>query len=100
MPNWKLSEISDPSLQKKIIENETKVNQNRIEAGFIGKIWGTKHSSNNIARIICLGGVVLLFITVGCSLEVEIQNLLIQSATSLITLSLGYLFGSNLKSDN
>ncbi len=98
MPNsWDLSNVPQ-NIQKEYLKNQTDLKKSAQESGFLGKIWGTKHSSNNIAGLVCLSGLIVLLISIlNKNIDSENKNLFIQTASSLITLSLGYLFGANKK---
>ncbi len=97
--NWQIPDGVAPDIQKKIVENSIKERQLKNEAGWLGKFWGTKHAAQNIVGIVCLSSIILLFVIILLPLDIDadIRNRLIQTASSLITLGLGYLFGAHTK---
>ena len=97
---WQIPDGVAPDIQKKIVENNIKERQQKSEAGWLGKLWGTKHAAQNIVGIVCFSSIILLFVTILVPLDIntDIKNRLIQTASSLITLGLGYLFGAHTKS--
>lgn len=91
MNNWSLPpHVSDPSVQKKLIDNQAKSDSLKTEAGLMGYVVGTKYAATNIASIICIASLIIL---IGSIFIVADTSRALQASTSLITLCLGYLFG-------
>lgn len=98
MKKWELPpEITDKSLKLRILQDQTKLGELEMEAGALGKIWGTKHSANNIAGFSIIIGAIVIGLGVFCLSAENVKNLLIQAGVSIISLALGYIFGSNKK---
>lgn len=86
--------VSDPNVQKKLIDNQARTESEKTEAGVIGRLLGTKFASTNIAGVICI---VSMLIIVGSLFIASDTTSVVQASTSLITLCLGYIFGSRKK---
>lgn len=94
---WNFDNVPQ-NIQKEYLKNQTSLKKNAQESGFLGRIWGTKHASNNIAGLVCLISLIVFLVSIfSKKMDNETQSLFIQTSSSLITLSLGYLFGANRK---
>ncbi len=89
-----------PSVQEQYVKDQTAIKRISQESGLLAKIWGTKHSASNIAGVVC-------FVSLGCLIyavcgefkEKDVQERILQIAISLISLSLGYIFGNYKKNE-
>ena len=96
------SELTDYSLKMKELDNQGK----KDERGWLGKLWGSElHSANNIAGllIVLLVLICLMYTVWQLCVDLEHSHSKIKdfwtTLSSLITLSIGYIFG-NKKHDN
>lgn len=94
MEELKLPE--DQKLAGKIVDGHIRGEQAKIDQGLIGKIFGSRNSvAENVAAIIALSSSLALIASVvwwGGSQEFSREKA-VASLSSLITLTIGYLFG-------
>ena len=72
-----------------------------LELGLLGKLWGSKYSGTNIAGLICILGFIILIGAFAFPSHIgeKAQERAIQIGFSLISMSLGYLFGNYQKKE-
>ena len=86
----------NPALAKKVLDNEKEKELRKTEIGYLGRIWGVSSSvPNNIAAL-----TIIVLLIVGCVLTLVIidttfSKYLWSLISSIISLSLGYLFGES-----
>lgn len=64
------------------------------DLGALGRIFGARYASSNIAGVTVFAGLLLLFVTLWFGSDRGFERDLITGAIGLISLALGYLFGS------
>jgi hypothetical protein len=104
MPNNKFELPEDTSLARKVIDSETKMNELKMKAGWLGAFFGsTNNAGLYIVGLVCL--ILILTATIYTFCPNTSTNAL--SAEKLwtiilpvITTLIGFIFGSSTKSKN
>jgi hypothetical protein len=90
----------NPDLAGKLIDAERAAEKARLDRGIIGVIFGTKdHVPNNVAALVALLSILLLIalLSLGSDTATLPKKDAMAGILSLITLSLGFLFGRATK---
>lgn len=94
------ADVSEPKpdsaayLEQKSFEHEE--NMQKTELGWVGKIWGSRSEKpGNISAIVALILVIYLGFLLFSDSPADVFDEKFAGITSIITLILGYLFGSN-----
>lgn len=85
---------SNIGLAHKVLDNQKESEQRKDEMGFLGRVWGASSAvPNNIAAFVILLSLIAMVILPLVIKDVSLCKYLWSGLTSLITLSLGYVFG-------
>ncbi len=79
-------------LNKTTYQEDVEFKHKKLEAGLFGKLFGTgSNASINIAGIILIG--LLISMLIVWSVDAEGSSVFLKTASPIMTLALGYLFG-------
>lgn len=92
--------MGDAKLDGKLVENHILKEQTKLDRGFIGHVLGSSNSiPKNVAAIIALfsSATLIIFIATQAGSENSGYKDAVGALTSLVTLTVGYLFGRSSK---